>query len=892
MKNIWNIYLTDWRNVLKVPTGILLMIALAVLPSVYNWVNIISVWDPYSQTGGIKIAVTSLDQGAELEGTSINIGENLIENLKSNTKLGWTFVDEETARDGVNSGKYYASLLIPADFSQKIAGIAKGQVNKPEVQYTVNEKINAVAPKITGSGVSAITEQINESFIRSVSETVLGQLKEASIEIENNIPTLRKVKSGLFELESSLPEIENMSDKVLHVADIMPELQEKAQKIVLLEEKLPELEQAGQVMLELEEQWPHVVEAAELINGLQQRMPDLLAISDWAASISEHSAQIDEALSKGIERLEQADAFITTAQQALPELERLASNGNAFAEGLQQFLSDNEAAFQALPAVVKQNLMLLQQTSLNVMQIIQQLNGADIDPQEVRASLLNVREKLELGSNILGNTISLLETVNGYLDSPRLAERIKSLQAVQDKMNRQITIINKIVSAIDRGEEPVRELMTELLVLSGEANEALSGILDRFDTEIVPDMQQALDRIAEAAESSAKLLGKAETDLLPGLKDIMANAKTGVNFSLTGMKELQQQLPGIYRKIDEVAASLQERLQQFSKALDTIVPFLDKELPVIEQKLHQAADFIRNDLGQVEEQIAKASNFVQHQLPDLEIAVNRAADLIRADLPSFESAVHQAVDKLRELESEQNLAELIQWLKGDIEAESEFLAKPVHIQETRLYAIPNYGSAMTPFYIVLSLWVGATLLISLLRVDVEGSAGRYKAYQIYFGRMLFFLTIGLVQAIIMTAGDLFLLGTYVVNKFWFVMFAVLVSSVFVTITYTLLAVFGNVGKGIAIVFMVFQFSSSGGTFPISTASPFFQLLNPFMPFTYAISLLREAVGGIYVPTVLKDVSALLVIIGICYLVGLLLKKPLSGFTARSQANAKKTKIIA
>ena len=120
----------------------------------------------------------------------------------------------------------------------------------------------------------------------------------------------------------------------------------------------------------------------------------------------------------------------------------------------------------------------------------------------------------------------------------------------------------------------------------------------------------------------------------------------------------------------------------------------------------------------------------------------------------------------------------------------------------------------------------------------------------------------------------------------------LISLVFVTITYTLLSVFGNVGKGIAIVFMVFQFSSSGGTFPISTTSPFFQALNPFMPFTYAISLLREAVGGILWETALKDMAALVAFIALSLLLALALKRPLSGFIRRSTENAKKTKIIA
>lgn len=130
---------------------------------------------------------------------------------------------------------------------------------------------------------------------------------------------------------------------------------------------------------------------------------------------------------------------------------------------------------------------------------------------------------------------------------------------------------------------------------------------------------------------------------------------------------------------------------------------------------------------------------------------------------------------------------------------------------------------MSPFYAVLSLWVGSTLLISLLRAEAENPEGTYRGYELYLGRLATFLTVGLLQAICVTAGDIWILGTYVADQWFFIVFAMLVSAVFVTITYTLLSVFGNIGKGIAIIFMVFQFSSSGGTFPISMTSPFFKL---------------------------------------------------------------------
>ncbi|HLO12615.1 MAG TPA: YhgE/Pip domain-containing protein, partial [Pseudoneobacillus sp.] len=147
MQKIWHIYKTDWVNIFRVPTVLFLIVALMVLPSAYAWINIKSMWDPYSNTSGIKVAVTNEDTGAELKGKRINVGNEIISTLKANHKLGWVFVKQDKAVHGVKSGKYYAYLLIPKDFSQKLTSILEINPQKPKIEFGVNEKINAVAPK-------------------------------------------------------------------------------------------------------------------------------------------------------------------------------------------------------------------------------------------------------------------------------------------------------------------------------------------------------------------------------------------------------------------------------------------------------------------------------------------------------------------------------------------------------------------------------------------------------------------------------------------------------------------------------------------------------------------------------------------------------------------------
>jgi putative membrane protein len=182
-------------------------------------------------------------------------------------------------------------------------------------------------------------------------------------------------------------------------------------------------------------------------------------------------------------------------------------------------------------------------------------------------------------------------------------------------------------------------------------------------------------------------------------------------------------------------------------------------------------------------------------------------------------------------------------------------------------------------------------LIASLKVDVDNPENSYKGIQLYVGRLLTFLTIGIFQAVIVALGDLYLIHTYAVDKLWFVLFSIFVSLVFVTITYSLCSVFGNIGKGLAIIFLVLQIPSSGATFPVSLTSTFFQKLSPFMPFTYAVSILRETVGGMIKEVVMNDILSLIPFVLISFLLAIVLKKPLSKWIKQTADKARTTKIV-
>src|SRR5699024_12023255 len=154
-----------------------------------------------------------------------------------------------------------------------------------------------------------------------------------------------------------------------------------------------------------------------------------------------------------------------------------------------------------------------------------------------------------------------------------------------------------------------------------------------------------------------------------------------------------------------------------------------------------------------------------------------------------------------------------------------------------------------------SIWVGGLILVSSLIVDVPNKS-RYKSYEAYFGRLLTFWSIGMMQALIVTLGNMFLLKTFVAHKVLFVLFGFIISTTFIIMIYTFVSVFGNTGKVIAIILLVMQLGASGGTFPIQMTPKFFQNIHGFLPFTHSLQLFREVVGGVFLSSLFLHIACI------------------------------------
>lgn len=236
MITIFRVFLSDVKRLRSNVVAIVIIMGLSIIPALYAWFNIMSNWDPYgpSATSQMKVAVCSQDTGVEIGSLSLNVGDEVITGLKENTTIGWVFTDtKDDALEGVNSGDYYAALIVPENFTADFISFLGGDPQNPTIDYYENSKKNAIATKITGKAKTAVQEQVNQKFISTLTEVLTESGKLLADGDENGIDIVASTAAQLDEMDSSLQTYVNILNTFSLVTGSASDLAESAQSLLI-----------------------------------------------------------------------------------------------------------------------------------------------------------------------------------------------------------------------------------------------------------------------------------------------------------------------------------------------------------------------------------------------------------------------------------------------------------------------------------------------------------------------------------------------------------------------------------------------------------------------------------------------------------------------------------
>ena len=443
--------------------------------------------------------------------------------------------------------------------------------------------------------------------------------------------------------------------------------------------------------------------------------------------------------------------------------------------------------------------------------------------------------------------------------APKITDKAKT--AVQQQVN--ATFISTLTEAIMKSADVAENI--------GDKNKADSTLESGSDS-----MNNSLIDILIAKFQVINTQVVTFDNVLSALSNIITTAQTSADTA----KGISPDISGTFEGERAILNELNKTIGQSSLIDSSLFSTISHDIDAVSGYMNSISS-IYNDMGYNIDDFNKS-------ISQMGESINNTLVMVR----NIEDNLNETTNKLVEFKNSGVYSLLQTAISFNTDELASFISAPVAITTEDLYPITNYGSAMSPFYSVLSIWVGALILVAIIHVKVHPFDGtKVNSVEAFFGRYITFFLIGQAQALLITLGDLFFIGIQCIHpfKFWFA--AAFTSFVFTMITYSLTVAFENVGEAAAVVIMVIQVAGAGGTFPIQCLPAIYQAIYKYLPFTYAMDALRECVGGTYSWYYWKCILALLVYVGICLFIGLVIAKPCRKLNAIVDKSKEKSELM-
>ena len=560
---------------------------------------------------------------------------------------------------------------------------------------------------------------------------------------------------------------------------------------------------------------------------------------------------------------------------------------------------------------------------------LQQTINTEFINVAAQTALSGLESITQKDSSISGKLIDDMKTIqdnlSGYADTiatfqngnASLSENLESMSALipelQDILENSKDTTKLTQSALSRSVDNMTDQLDTTLAAMETISEQVQKQLDTAQNKITSDTQGASDALSAALDGLNSLLEQNHKldDLLNKLDDleyIDHNIIAQIRGQLEAISTLQDLAKNLIDQTSSIVKETPEIAAAKAEVLHTLLSSCLDKMTQTQQKYHTIASSglssLKITVNAAADSAYKSLENSGSQLNSLEqilLGTSKIALTANQTLGDTGTIISGMSDKIQLiLTSLNNITDssayqtLSQLLHADAASYAEFIATPVEVEQIDVYPAVNYGTAVTPFYTALALWVGGIVLVALMKVQVDNNPKMElmaKPHELYLGRFLLFFVMGQIQSLIIVLGDLYLLKVSCEHPGLLILTASVASFVFVLLIYTLTLSFGDVGKTIAVVMVVIQIAGSSGTFPIELLPQFFQNVYLYFPFPYAINAMREAISGMYEMNYFIYMGKLLIFAAASLLLGLVIRKPFIPLNHFFEEKMKETKMM-
>jgi len=494
MKNIWKIFTGDLKKLVKQPFALVIIIGLCVIPSLYAWFNIFANWDPYANTGGIPVAVVSLDKDyTRKDGSVVNMGESVLESLHSNTSVKWIFLDtEEEAREGVEAGKYYAAIVITDKFTYSMYNVFSDDFENPSLIYYQNQKSNAIATKITDTVAGTLQNTINETFIKVAATTIFEEGNSVSDQMQGD-SYVEEFRADLEELNDNLKEYSAMIDTfragndrleaaITHVNYEIPVMQKK------LDATTASLNQSSQNLSSTRDTLSNFSTNVDTsMSTIQTSLEDMKKILDQS-KLADDTAQMTKDLNKVARDTNTLNGQVNNLLAALIEqrLEGSVSGGDASTGSGSGNTAATDAAIEALKAMQKE---------LDMMNTVIGSVLESTDEQAAEKAKVNVNNAMNNLKNVIDSCEDSVSNMQGIYKNNLVPQMQKVLTNMSDSLNQVTNLVNTLSSTV-QNIGVVMEGVGDAVDGTSESLGQIQGVVDGISQKLT-DLTEQLEGASE-----------------------------------------------------------------------------------------------------------------------------------------------------------------------------------------------------------------------------------------------------------------------------------------------------------------------------------------------------------------------------------------------------------
>lgn len=473
------------------------------------------------------------------------------------------------------------------------------------------------------------------------------------------------------------------------------------------------------------------------------------------------------------------------------------------------------------------------------------------------------------------DTVQNLETASAAV-SQEMSDMIRSADAMQNSAE---AAANAADSSLGTASDMVTVTLNQLENQMDLLHDTLSGALSDDQTSITLDTTQ-IAGIRQMVDAM-----KSQFDTALSNVDYNDNLKARISAIDADYNKLIDDSRSLEESADGAAADAADLCRRTTADLETcrtdLKGLFDSYMSAVRPSLSGTMDSVKNSLTEVSSLLNTSSSAVT----DVASALGNYPDMMalgktnltdsRNQIADMQKQLEGLISDMQQLDSNDQYAMLMKMLETKPEKIADFISEPVDVKTDVVYGIANNGSATAPFYIVLSIWVGALILVAIIHTTIKNRSEfpKLRTYQEFFGRYLIFLAIGQIQTLITVLGALLYVGIQCRHPFLFWLACAFTSLAYTLLMYSLAYAFGVIGEAAAVILMVVQVAGSGGTFPVEVLPVIYQVLYKYMPFMYSMNAVRECIGGMHGQDYWMYMGEIGMVIVVSLVIGLVISIP-------------------